>query len=88
MGRNKDELVSAWLDQTRREGGYERCDWPRVQWLAAACVALTIIGALAGLWPLAAGLSVLGYIGAGVFGGVMLAYYLDERLFVEKPPTQ
>lgn len=86
MGRNADKQRAGWLDDTRAQG-FERRDWPRVQKLAAGSVALMAAGVLAERRPEAAGLAVLGYISAGVVGGVMLAHFLDDRLFVEKPPA-
>lgn len=80
-----DERVATWIADTKQEG-YLRRDWPRVQKLSAGSVALMIAALLADRWPAAAGLAVLGYIGSGVFGGAMLAYYLDSRLFVERSP--
>lgn len=81
------EQMAAWMDATQVQG-FKHRDWPRVQKLAAVCVALMVAGLLTELWLTSTELAVLGYIGAGVFSGVMLAYYLDERLFVEKPPTR
>lgn len=86
MRRTREEQLAAWADETLRQGT-ERRNWPVVQKLAAACVALMIAGLLAELWLASAGLAVLSYIGAGVFGGAMLTYFYDDRLFVERPPT-
>lgn len=86
MGRNADERRAAWMDETWSQE-FAHCDRPLIQRLAAASVALMTAGLLAGLWPAAAGLAVLGFVGAGVFGGVMLACHYDKRLFVKRPPT-
>lgn len=86
MRRDDDERLTAWMNDTRAEG-FERRDWRRVQKLAALCVTLMATGLLVGLWPAAAGVAVVCHVAAGVFGGLMLACYRDDRLFVPRPPA-
>lgn len=87
MKRKADERRAGWLDDTRAQG-FERRDWPRVQKLAAACVALLATGLYVRVELGKPEVAVLCYIIGGAFGGAMLPYFLDERLFVETPPRR
>lgn len=87
MGRNASERRAGWMDDTRAQG-FEHRDWPLVQRLAAACVALLAIGLFVRIQLPQPGVAVLCYIIGGAFGGAMLPYFFDKRLFVERPPKQ
>lgn len=85
MTRNTDERRAEWMEDTRAQG-FEHRDWPLVRKLAAASVATMVAGLIAGIWLGAPRLAVLCHICAGVFGGAMLPYFFDDRLFVKRLP--
>ena len=86
MERTTDERLAAWMAETRRDG-FRRRNWPVVRLLAVVSAGL-LLGSLAAEFLIGSReLAVAACAGAALSGAAMLAYFLDQRLFVERPPA-
>jgi hypothetical protein len=86
MERTTDERLEAWMAETRRDG-FRRRNWPVVRSLAAVAIGLLLASLVAELLLGSSELAVAACAGAALSGAAMLAYFLDQRLFVERPPA-
>lgn len=86
MERTTDQRLAAWADETRRDG-FRRRNWPVVRRLALVSIGLLLTSLVADLLLGSRELTMASLVGAGLSGAAMLAYFLDQRLFVQRPPT-
>ena len=74
------------MAETRR-GGFRRRNWPVVRSLAAVSAGLLLASLAAELLLGSRELTIVSTVGAALSGAAMLVYFLDQRLFVERPPA-
>ena len=86
MERTTDERLAAWMAETRRDG-FRRRNWLAVRSLAVVSAGLLLASLVAEYLLGSRELTMASLVGAALTVAAMLAYFLDQRLFVERPPA-